>query len=302
MKRQILAIIPARWGSERISNKNIKEFSGKPLMVWTIEAALGSKKIDRVVVSSDSDKILKIAEKHGAEPIKRPKELAHGKSITEECMLHVLEVLGKEGYNPSAVILLQPTSPLRNSRHIDEAIECFEKNGNDSLLSVSENRKFIWKRDGSPMNYDPMNRPMSQDKAWELAENGAIYITKTNVLKKYRNRLGGKIGFYVMGNEESIEIDNHFEFYLAEKTLEYMKMKNRPSFGKIKTLFVDFDGVMTDNSFRLDTNKTETVTCNRSDGLGIKRLKQAGVNVFVISGEENPIVTVRCNKLGIVCA
>ena len=104
-----------------------------------------------------------------------------------------------------------------------------------------------------------------------------------------------------MPDHRSIEIDDHLEFYLAEKIMEYMKMTDRPDFSNVKALFLDFDGVVTDNTFRLDKDKNETVRCDRSDGFAVERLKKAGIMVFVISKEKHPVVTVRCEKLGIEC-
>jgi CMP-N-acetylneuraminic acid synthetase len=128
-KLKILAIIPARSGSKGIPNKNIKKLSGRPLIYYTIKAALNSKLIDRIIVSSDSEKILKISEKLGAEiPFKRPKNISEDKSLAIEVIQHALNWLEKnEKYFPDAIIYLQPTSPLRTKKHINEAINIFFK-------------------------------------------------------------------------------------------------------------------------------------------------------------------------------
>jgi CMP-N,N'-diacetyllegionaminic acid synthase len=122
-EKSFLAIIPARGGSKRLPNKNILNLAGKPLIEWSIDAALKSKYIDKVVVSSDDENILKIA-KDKCDIIKRPKELATDTASSIDVIKHVLDNLEKK-YD--YIVLLQPTSPLRNEKHIDEAIEFLYK-------------------------------------------------------------------------------------------------------------------------------------------------------------------------------
>ena len=117
--KSIIAIIPARGGSKGVPGKNIKDLCGKPLIVWTIEAALRSSYIDTVLVTSDDDDILKISEAAGAKIIKRPSNLATDESPSMDAVLHALDTTAKH----NVVILLQPTSPLRNEQHIDEPLD-----------------------------------------------------------------------------------------------------------------------------------------------------------------------------------
>ena len=122
--KSILAVIPARGGSKRLPNKNILDLAEKPLIAWSIEAGLNSKYIDTVVVSSDSDDILDISKKFGADIIKRPDELASDTATSFDAIKHTIEnTIETFDY----VILLQPTSPLRNNSHIDEAFELLIK-------------------------------------------------------------------------------------------------------------------------------------------------------------------------------
>src|SRR3989344_1132419 len=122
-KKKILAIIPARGGSKGIPGKNIKLLAGKPLIAHSIEAARNSRFINRVIVSTDDEHIANAARKYGAEIIMRPKELAEDKTPMDPVLQHAVEFLEKENYIPEAVMLLQPTSPLRTTEHINEAIE-----------------------------------------------------------------------------------------------------------------------------------------------------------------------------------
>ena len=136
----ILAIIPARGGSKGIPRKNIKLLAGKPLIAYSIEAAIKSEFVNRVIVSTDDDEIEQISIKYGAEVIIRPKKLAEDDSPTIDGIIHALNILEKTGYLPDIVVLLQPTSPLRTQDDVDNAIIYYLKNKDkyDSLISICE--------------------------------------------------------------------------------------------------------------------------------------------------------------------
>ena len=224
-KTEVLAIIPARGGSKGIPRKNIKLLAGKPLVAYTIEAALKSKDITRVVVSTDDEEIADISRKYGAEVIDRPKELTADESPTEPTMEHAIDYLKKtENYTPDIIVLLQPTSPLRDSKDIDEAFAVYFNEEHDSVLSVSQSHGFLWKSKeygAISINYDYKNRQRRQDMEPEYKENGAIYINKTELFKQYKNRLGAFIGMSVMSEENSTDIDNLFGFWLCEQVIEW---------------------------------------------------------------------------------
>ncbi len=227
-KQKIIAIIPARGGSKGIPHKNIKMLAGKPLIAWTIEQSRNSKLVSRTIVSTDDEKIAAVAKKYGAEVIMRPMELARDTTPTEPVLQHVLDVLKeKEKYIPEYVVLLQCTSPLREKNDIDNAIATLQKEQADSLLSVCKNHAFLWEpreqgKGAAPLNYDFEKRPRRQEMQ-QYRENGSIYVTKTEILKKEKNRLWGKIALYVMGDMNSNEVDEPFDFLLIEKILEHKK-------------------------------------------------------------------------------
>lgn len=220
----VIAVIPARGGSKGIPRKNVREIAGEPLIAHTIKAALGSKALSRTIVSTEHQEIAQVARECGAEIVIRPAELATDFAPTEPVLEHAVKHLEEtEGYRANVIVLLQPTSPLRDSQHIDEALEAFFKNDYDSLLSVCPSHVFLWRMGGKgahPLNYDFKNRPRRQDREPKYRENGAIYITKYDILMGEHNRLGGKIGLYVMPEKSSLEIDTEFDFWLCESILK----------------------------------------------------------------------------------
>lgn len=229
MKTKILAIIPARGGSKGIPRKNVRLLAGKPLISYTIEASLRSRYINRTIVSTEDNEIASISKELGTEIIHRPEILASDTASTESVIEHVLEYLHeKENYYPDILVLLQPTSPLRNTRHIDEALDVIIHGKYDSLLSVCLSYTFIWKKKRDcafPINYDFKHRPRRQDKENEYKENGAIYITTFDSFMNHKNRLWGKIGLYVMPEEYSIEIDTDLDFWLCEQIINNLEVK-----------------------------------------------------------------------------
>lgn len=223
--KKIISLIPARGGSQGIKKKNLFSFNKKPLLYYTVSSSLECHKIDRTILSTDDPEIALYAEKLGAEVIKRPKKLASNSAKLEPVIKHTLEYLKrKENYIPDIIILLQNTSPLRNSKHIDEALKKLFRNNYDSLLSGYKSHQFFWKKNRNgvrPVNYDPRKRPNRQNMKNQFIENGAIYITKTSSFFKSKCRISGKIGIYEMPKEQSIDIDTNLDLYLAEKSIKF---------------------------------------------------------------------------------
>jgi pseudaminic acid cytidylyltransferase len=230
--KKLLAIIPARGASKRLPRKNILDLSGKPLIAWTIEAALGSKYIDRVVVSTDDQEIANIAKKHGADiPFIRPSELATDQTTSVDVVLHLLNQLEKIEDKYDYVILLQPTSPLRTAKNIEEAIKLLRTKNSDAVISVCESgHPPLWYNtlpdDMSMDNFldASIKNKRSQDLPKQYRVNGAIYISS---IERLRNEssffLSENCHAYIMEQNVSIDIDTRDDFDFA-----LLKMKGQP--------------------------------------------------------------------------
>lgn len=226
-KKNTIAIILARGGSKGIPGKNIKNFLGKPLVAWTIIQAKLAKKISKVYLSSDSAKILRVGEKYGAIPIKRPKKISGDKAKSEEAVLHLL---GKLNNKPDGIVMLEPTAPLRDLNDIDNCIDNFYKNKLDSGFSGAILEDFlIWKikkKKISPINYNFKKKVPRQFRDPEIVENGAIFMFTSKSIIKYNNRFGGKIGFSLNEIWQSFEIDNLADWKLVSLIFkEYLLKK-----------------------------------------------------------------------------
>jgi len=228
---KFLGIIPARGGSKGIPRKNLQPLAGKPLIAWTIEAALASRFLDRVVVSTDDHEIAAVARANGAEVIMRPSHLAQDTSPTEPVLLHVLDELqAREAYVPDAVVLLQCTSPLRDSDLIDAGIQMWIDSGCDVVVSVAPLQHHNLCGTIGPDNrflpeYDYNCRPRSQDVPDKYSENGALYVTRTTILRQLRNRLGGDVRALVMDPVRSLDIDTPEDLALAEKLIKVFRTR-----------------------------------------------------------------------------
>ena len=220
-----IAIVPARGGSKGVPRKNLQYCAGKPLLSWTLEAAIKSNRLDEIILSTDDEEIAQIGLDYNVRVVQRPAELASDVAQTEPVMLHALDQLVDKDSHIKGVVLLQPTSPLRTGEHIDDAIHHFEQTGADSLVSVCENHHFFWKDlDNLVPLYDYQNRPRRQDiqkqDIW-YRENGAIYISEKSGFYSNKNRLFGKIVPFVMNSAESLEIDSVDELITADGLLKH---------------------------------------------------------------------------------
>ena len=216
----MLAIIPAKLKSKRLPNKNLKLLLNEPLIAHTIKSALKSKKIKKIIVSTDSKKIAKIAIKYGAEvPFLRPAKLTKNKINTWDISKDVIKKLQiKENKTYESFIYLQPTSPLRTTQDIDNAIKKFKTKKANAVVSVSEAKPKFWFKNVS--NQGKMSET-KEDKKKHYLLNGAIFIFKTKFIQKSKANNYGKNCFaYVIPAEKAVDIDTLIDFKVAEFILK----------------------------------------------------------------------------------
>lgn len=217
----MIALIPARGGSKGLPGKNTKLLADKPLIAYAIESALNSKYISKVYVSTDSEEIAEIARKFGAKvPFLRPSYLASDEALAVDTYLFMLDKWQESGENVDSFIILQPTSPLRTSKNIDEAIELFQSKNASSVISYTEeNHPISWhKYVNEDLTFSPIfeeeivNR---QQKRKTYYPNGAIFVFKENLIreKKYYNENSFA---YLMSKNNSVDIDTLEDFEYAE--------------------------------------------------------------------------------------
>jgi N-acylneuraminate cytidylyltransferase len=211
MARKTLAVIAARGGSKGIPHKNLLDLCGKPLIAWTVLQAQAARGVDVVAVSSDSDQILAAAEAAGAVGVRRPDDISGDLASSESAWLHALDAVDARLGRFERVVALQATSPIREPGDIEKALDAFDREHLDSLLSVCEVEDYFNWRIGTdgpePINYDFRNRRMRQQIEKRYLENGSFYVLVPSLLREQSNRLGGKIGFHVMERHKMFQID-----------------------------------------------------------------------------------------------
>lgn len=224
----MIAIIPARGGSKGLPGKNIKELNGKPLIAYTIEAAMQAEKISDVFVTTDSLEIAEIAIKYGAKiPFMRPEELATDTASAVDVYIHAMDYFNSIGINDKHYMILLPTAPLRDAKNIDEAIAKFEEASATTLISVTDAPvpiSWFLKKDQQDMlcNANFTNEDISlnrQNNEKYYVPNGAIYILEYNLLKSKRTYYTKNTVAYIMSREKSIDIDEKLDFQFAEYLL-----------------------------------------------------------------------------------
>ena len=229
-----LAIIPARGGSKGIPHKNLINLMGNPLLYYAINAVVGIQSVREITVSSDDDQILSVAKNHGAFPLKRPKELSLDATLTSEVIYHTIVQRVKD-LDFHHIILLQPTSPLRTKKDVEEAIKIYESDTScDALISVYRPAEhpfkgFKFTSQKKLEGYFSLEAPFSrrQDLPEIYMPNGAIYIFSVDKFMKKRVIPQTNIIPYIMPAEKSIDIDTFFDLEIAEVLMrKYEETRN----------------------------------------------------------------------------
>jgi len=218
----MIAIIPARGGSKGLPNKNIRKICGKPLIAWTINEAIKARQISKIIVSTDSKQIADIALNYGAEvPFLRPSYLAKDSSLAVDNYIYTLDRLKNEqALDINEFAVLQPTSPLRISDDIDNAVKMFLEKEADSVISYTEEvHPIFWhKKIRQDMSFEDIfdNQLLNrQDYTKTYFPNGAIFVFKTDLIQK-KKYYSEKSYAYIMPRDRSIDIDTIEDFEYAE--------------------------------------------------------------------------------------
>ncbi|OGX02525.1 MAG: hypothetical protein A2Y00_03055 [Omnitrophica WOR_2 bacterium GWF2_43_52] len=221
MEKQILAFVPARGGSKRLPGKNIKLLGGIPLLAYSLIAALNSRIITKIVLSSDDDTMLAIGGHYGRiEGIRRPDSLSDDKATTLSAIAHCLEYLEvHQAYRPDIVVLLQPTCPFRENGYIDAAINCFLESDAHSLIGVCEEKYKLGEIRGKYFYPQYKEGTRKQDMPAVYRENGSIYISRSHIIKE-GTLFGKKILPYLGNKFNAVNIDTQLDFDSAEMILE----------------------------------------------------------------------------------
>jgi N-acylneuraminate cytidylyltransferase/CMP-N,N'-diacetyllegionaminic acid synthase len=231
-QEKMIAIIPARGGSKGLPGKNIRPLAGKPLIAWTIQAALGARTISRVILSTDSEEIADVGRANGAEiPFMRPSELAQDDSLAIDNYVYTVNRLNKEladsgetrSLQIADFVVLLPTSPLRNSADIDNAVTIFREKNADSVISYYpaphpiQWHKYMDER-GVLRSYFPEGEKLANRQAEKPAylPNGAVYVFKFSVLSEKRAYYTDRSYPYLMPASRSVDIDTLDDFLMAE--------------------------------------------------------------------------------------
>lgn len=294
-----IGFIPLRKGSKGIRNKNKKKMAGRPLFSWVLTEALLSD-LDQIIVYTDDQEIIDYisAEYHWTTKVNavmRSAESATDTASTETAMLEYCESIN---FDFSLFCLLQATSPLTTRHDINTCISKIYTEDCDSALTVVRTHRFIWNEDGSPANYDYLNRPRRQDFNGLLIENGAVYVAKADVVKQNRNRLGGKIAVVEMPEETLMEIDSMSDWGIVENLL-IDRLRAQKKSDRITHLLLDVDGVFTDGCVYFGPEGELLKKFDMRDGMGLEVLRQYDVEVMVMTSENSKLVEQRMKKLKI---
>jgi N-acylneuraminate cytidylyltransferase len=318
-KPEVLAIIPARGGSKGIPRKNICNFSGYPLIAWSIAAAKQSEMVTRVIVSTDDSEIAEVARAWGAEtPFLRPAEFAQDRTTDLPVFEHALSWLAaNENYHPDVVVQLRPTSPIRPKTCVNDAVRILlqhaEAESVRGVVPAGQNPHKMWRLEAG--EHGPMKNLLEVDGIDEpynaprqvlpniFWQTGHIDAIRPAVI--LGGSMSGKTIYPLLIDPKfTVDLDNLNDWMRAEWLVAFGGLDlvwpgraKRPLPKNIKLLVLDFDGVVTDNRVWVNETGQEMIAANRGDSLIMGKLKQSGTEVVILSSEVNPVVAARARKM-----
>lgn len=297
-KPSVLAIIPARGGSKGVKLKNLRTIGGISLVGRAILAARSATTVSEVVVSTDHEQIKAEALAYGATVISRPADIA-GDTASSEAVL--LDVLSKVSDTPDITLFIQCTSPLIDPADLDAAVASVRDGEAEVSFAAVADHGFHWTADSAGLavssGHDAANRPRRQDREARWLETGAFYAMNTEGFRDAEHRFFGRVRICEVAAEHGMDIDTEADLALAQ-----LRVPRQVEPILVDAVVTDFDGVHTPDTAYVDEHGTETVRVSRSDGMGVARLRAAGVKFLILSKERNPVVAARAAKLNVEVA
>lgn len=316
----VVAIIPARGGSQGVPRKNLMPVGGVPLIVRAVRAARAARTVDLVAVTTDDREIAEAATAAGAIVVRRPASLAGGTASSESALLHAIDALegrrdgdrapgndgddsdgAGQGIAVSTVVFVQATSPFIDPADIDRGVDLVTAGRFDSVFSAHETYGFLWASTpggvARAVNHDAAHRPRRQDREPHYIETGAFYIFDAAGFRAAGHRFFGRIGIVHVAGRTAIEIDDPHQLEVARALAPFIDRAGPDQTIDVDAVVTDFDGVHTDDTAFVDGDGGEHVRVSRSDGLGVARLRRAGIPMLILSTETHPVVAARAAKL-----
>jgi N-acylneuraminate cytidylyltransferase len=274
---------------------------GKPLVYWCLEALQGCDRINEIVVATDSSEIESVVNSFSFNKVNIYHRSAKNAVDTASTESVILEYLSVVEYDKGDIfILVQATSPLTDTKHVNEALDIYMQSDYDSVLTCVRNCRFFWNPDGTSRNYDYRNRPRRQEFGGELMENGAFYINRVGNIISSGNRLSGKIGIYEMPGHTAWEIDEPEDWVILENLMcKYKLSKHSTQHKQIKLFLTDVDGVLTDGGMYYSESGDELKKFNTRDGMAFELLRNAGIKTGIITSENTKLVENRAKKMNV---
>ena len=304
-----IALIPARGGSKGVPGKNIKKVGGIPLVGRSIIALQNSINIERIFVSTDDEDIAAIAIAFGAEVINRPSSIARDQTSTDDVIDHAMDWLSSNNIDFDVLCLVQATYPFLTPSHVDLVYNSLDAN-HDCAFGACRFHGYIWKKSTEAEyilaahegHFHQRKRRQDEDDEL-LLELGSVYVMRREGFLATKSRFCNNPIPIVIEESTAVEVDSHKDLEEARLLEKIYPLNGSLTWlPKVTHMFLDFDGVLTDNYVLSDSDGNEVVKTSKSDSLAISLLRsKLGINVSVVTSEVNSTNAKRCKKLGIRC-
>lgn len=304
----VLAVIPARGGSKGVPAKNLAPVAGVPLVARAVRACLDAPLVTHVAVSTDDADIAAAARSAGAEVVLRPAAIAGDTATSESAVLHAMDAHeAVHGDRVEVVLLVQCTSPFVAREDIEGVARAVVEDGADSAVTVAPFHGFVWRESepadgqatgsGHGVNHDASFRPRRQDRPQDFLETGAAYAMNAAGFREAGHRFFGRTALVRTDPARVLEVDDPHDLARARALAPLLDAAVLPAREDVDAVVLDFDGTQTDDRVLIDADGREIVAVHRGDGLGVSHLRRAGLELLILSTEQNPVVAARARKL-----